>query len=408
MAETVFSEREVTFDPIAAALAAMSAGQPVVVLDDEDRENEGDLVFAAELATPALLHFTVRHTSGFVCTALPGSELDRLGLPPMTPVNQDPRGTAYAVTVDAKDGVTTGISARDRARTIQALADPATGPADLTRPGHVVPLRAVGGGVLERAGHTEAAVDLARLAGLRPAGALCELVDDDGTMMRAPECRRFADERGLVMISIADLAAYRRRTEVQVERAADTRLPTAFGTFRVVGYRSGQDEHVALVSGDLGDGEDVLVRVHSECLTGDVFGSRRCDCGTQLQAALQTVARVGRGVVVYVRGHDGRGIGLLDKLRAYELEDARADPHLGLSADARDYRACAHILADLGVRSVRLLTNNPAKLAALAGYGLSVRDRVPLQIPATTDSVAYLRTKRDRMGHALRLDEMCV
>ncbi|MCG3754032.1 bifunctional 3,4-dihydroxy-2-butanone-4-phosphate synthase/GTP cyclohydrolase II [Amycolatopsis sp. Poz14] len=406
---------EVLFDTVAAALAAVRAGRPVVVLDDENRENEGDLVFAAELATPKLLHFTIRHTSGFVCAALPGAELDRLDLPPMTSVNQDPHGTAYAVTVDAKNGVTTGISARDRARTIQLLADPATVPADLSRPGHVVPLRAVAGGVLQRGGHTEAAVDLARLAGLRPAGALCELVNDDGTMMRGPECRRFADEHGLAMISIADLVAYRRRTETQVERAAATRMPTAFGMFRAIGYRSVLDgrEHVALVFGDLGDGEDVLVRVHSECLTGDVFTSLRCDCGTQLQASLQTVARAGRGVVVYVRGHEGRGIGLLDKLRAYELQDAGADTvdanlQLGFPADARDYSACAHILADLGVRSMRLLTNNPAKLAGLAGYGLSVLDRVPLEIPATVDNVAYLRTKRDRMGHTLRLGEMCV
>ncbi|MFD2472031.1 bifunctional 3,4-dihydroxy-2-butanone-4-phosphate synthase/GTP cyclohydrolase II [Amycolatopsis silviterrae] len=406
---------EIAFDTVAAAVAAVRAGRPVVVLDDENRENEGDLVFAAELATPELLHFTVRYTSGFVCAALPGADLDRLDLPPMTPVNQDPRGTAYAVTVDAKNGVSTGISARDRARTIRLLADPETVPADLSRPGHVVPLRAVAGGVLRRGGHTEASVDLARLAGLAPAGALCELVNDDGTMMRAPECRRFADEHGLAMISIADLVAYRHRTETQVERVADTRMPTASGMFRAVGYRSALDgrEHVALVFGDLGDGEDVLVRVHSECLTGDVFTSLRCDCGTQLQASLQTVARAGRGVVVYVRGHEGRGIGLLDKLRAYELQDAGADTvdanvQLGFPADARDYSACAHILADLGVRSMRLLTNNPAKLAGLAGCGLSVLDRVPLEIPATADNVAYLRTKRDRMGHTLRLGEMCV
>lgn len=292
MADAFPSGRGVGFDPVPAAIAAIRAGRPVVVLDDEGRENEGDLVFAAEAATPELLHFTVRYTSGFVCAALPGSELDRLALPPMTPVNQDPRGTAYAVTVDAKTGVTTGISARDRARTIRLLADPATVPEDLVKPGHVVPLRAAPGGVLRRAGHTEAAVELARLAGLRPAGALCELVNDDGTMMRAPGCRRFADEHGLAMISIADLVSYVRRTEPQVERAADTRLPTAFGTFRAVGYLSRRDgrEHLALVFGDLG-GEDVPVRVHSECLTGDVFSSARCDCATQLQTALRTVAR---------------------------------------------------------------------------------------------------------------------
>ena len=282
----------VRLDPVEVAIAALREGKAVVVVDDEDRENEGDLIFAAQRATPDLTAFMIRYTSGYICVALPGHELDRLGLPPMTVVNEDKKGTAYSVSVDARDVKATGISAEDRARTIKVLSDSATEPWELTRPGHVMPLRAVEGGVLRRAGHTEAAVDLARLAGLRPSGALCELVNDDGTMMRAPECRRFADEHGLVMISIADLISYIRRTERQVDQAADTRLPTEFGDFRALGFRSRLDgiEHVALVYGEIGDGEDLLVRVHSECLTGDVFGSRRCDCGPQLHAALRRVA----------------------------------------------------------------------------------------------------------------------
>jgi 3,4-dihydroxy 2-butanone 4-phosphate synthase/GTP cyclohydrolase II len=305
----------------------------------------------------------------------------------------------------------TGISAEDRARTIKVLSDSATEPWELTRPGHVVPLRAMEGGVLRRAGHTEAAVDLARLAGLRPAGALCEMVNDDGSMMRAPECRVFADEHGLPMISIADLIAHIRRTERQVRREAETRLPTDFGEFRAVGYASSLDgvEHVALVFGDLGDGDDVLVRVHSECLTGDVFASRRCDCGPQLHAAMRVVAAEGRGVVLYMRGHEGRGIGLLHKLQDYELQDGGADTvdanlELGLPADARDYGTGAQILADLGVRTMRLLTNNPAKRAGLEGYGLAITDRVPLEIAPNPHNVDYLRTKRDRMGHDLPSD----
>jgi 3,4-dihydroxy 2-butanone 4-phosphate synthase/GTP cyclohydrolase II len=401
----------IRLDPVEEAIEAMRAGRPVVVVDDEDRENEGDLIFAAQKASAELTGFMIRWTSGYICVALPGRELDRLGLPPMTVVNEDKKGTAYSVTVDARDVEATGISAKDRARTIKVLADSATEPWELTRPGHVVPLRAVEGGVLRRAGHTEAAVDLARLAGLRPAGALCEMVNDDGSMMRAPECRRFADEHGLVMISIADLIAYIRRTESQVERVAETRLPTEFGDFRAVGFRSRLDgvEHVALVRGDIGDGVDVLVRVHSECLTGDVFASRRCDCGPQLHAALRQVADEGRGVVLYVRGHEGRGIGLLHKLRAYALQDGGSDTvdanlELGLPADAREYGTGAQILADLGVRTMRLLTNNPAKRAGLEGYGLSIVERVPLEVSATPENLHYLQTKRDRMGHDLPED----
>lgn len=398
----------VRLDRVEDAIEAIRAGRPVVVVDDEDRENEGDLIFAAQRAAPELVGFMIRWTSGYICVAMPGRVLDRLGLPPMTLVNEDKKGTAYAVTVDARDVKATGISAEDRARTIKVLSDSATEPWELTRPGHVVPLRAMEGGVLRRPGHTEAAVDLARLAGLTPAGALCELVNEDGSMMRAPECRAFADANGLVMISIADLIAHIRHNERQVEKAADTRLPTEYGEFRALGYRSRLDgvEHVALVHGDIGDGEDLLVRVHSECLTGDVFGSRRCDCGPQLQAALRRVADEGRGVVLYMRGHEGRGIGLVHKLQAYELQDGGSDTvdanlELGLPADARDYGTGAQILADLGVRSMRLLTNNPAKRAGLEGYGLTITARVPLEIAPNRHNVDYLRTKRDRMGHDL-------
>ncbi len=403
-----------TFGTIEEAIAAIAAGRPVIVADDADRENEGDLIFAAELATPELMAFTVRYTSGFICAPLTEADADRLELPPMYHTNQDRRGTAYTVTVDAREGVTTGISAADRTHTVRLLADPTTSAADLARPGHVVPLRAKAGGVLRRAGHTEAAIDLATLAGLRPAAVLCELVNDDGTMMRVPELEVFAKEHNLVFVTIADLIAYRRRTERQVKRVAEARLPTRYGQFQVHGYRSNADgaEQIALVYGDLGDGRDVLVRVHSECLTGDVFGSLRCDCGPQLQAALQRVAGEGRGVVLYVRGHEGRGIGLLDKLRAYQLQDEGADTVdanllLGLPADARDYGTGAQVLYDLGVRTMRLLTNNPAKRAGLEGYGLEVVGRVPLASQPHPENVRYLRTKRDRMGHLLdELDDV--
>ncbi len=402
------------FGTIEEAIEAIAAGQPVVVVDDADRENEGDLIFAAELATPELLAFMVRYTSGFICAPLTEADADRLELPPMYHTNQDRRGTAYTVTVDAREGVSTGISAADRAHTVRLLADPATTAADLARPGHVVPLRAKAGGVLRRPGHTEAAIDLATLAGLRPAAVLCELVNDDGTMMRVPDLEIFAKEHALVFVSIADLIAYRRRTERQVERVSEARLPTEYGLFRAVGYRAQPDraEQVALVFGDLGDGRDVLVRVHSECLTGDVFGSLRCDCGPQLHAAMARVAAEGRGVVLYMRGHEGRGIGLLDKLRAYQLQDEGADTvdanlRLGLPADARDYGTGAQILYDLGVRTMRLLTNNPAKRAGLEGYGLEVLGRVPLASRPHPENVRYLRTKRDRMGHLLdELDDV--
>ena len=395
-------------DSIEQAIDDISAGKAIVVVDDEDRENEGDLIFAAQRAVPELVGFMIRHTSGVICVAMTGADLDHLALPPMTMVNEDRKGTAYAVSVDARDGITTGISATDRAHTIRVLADSATEPNEITRPGHVFPLRAAEGGVLRRPGHTEAAVDLARLAGLTPAGAICELVHDDGSMMRTPALREFADAHGLTMISIADLIAHVRRTERQIERVASTLLPTRYGTFTAFGYRdtiTGTD-HVALVCGDIGDGEQVLVRVHSECLTGDVLGSTRCDCGAQLATAMERVAAEGRGVVLYLRGHEGRGIGLLHKLRAYQLQDAGADTvqanlELGLPADARDYGTGAQILADLGVHSMRLLTNNPTKRAGLEGYGLSIASREPLPPSVTDANVRYLTTKRDVMGHEL-------
>ncbi|WP_029430475.1 bifunctional 3,4-dihydroxy-2-butanone-4-phosphate synthase/GTP cyclohydrolase II [Blastococcus sp. URHD0036] len=404
----------VRLDGVEDAIAAVKAGRAVVVVDDEDRENEGDLIVAAELATPELLAFMVRYTSGYVCVAVSEDDADRLDLPPMYRVNQDRHGTAYAVTVDAREGVTTGISAADRAHTVRLLADPATTATQLSRPGHVVPLRAKDGGVLRRPGHTEAAVDLAVLAGLRPAGVLCELVSEQEPtrMARAGELRSFADEHDLVMVSIADLIAYRKRFDKLVERVAEAIVPLSPGTFTAVGYRSSYDEreHVAFVYGDLGDGEDVLVRVHSECLTGDVFGSLRCDCGPQLQAALAAVAEEGRGVVLYIRGHEGRGIGLLHKLQAYQLQDRGADTvdanlDLGLPADARDYGTGAQILVDLGIRTMRLLTNNPAKRAGLEGYGLEILGRVPLPSHVTAENLDYLRTKRDRMGHLLDILE---
>jgi 3,4-dihydroxy 2-butanone 4-phosphate synthase/GTP cyclohydrolase II len=389
---------------VEAALTELAAGRAVVVVDDEDRENEGDLIFAAEMATPELVAFMVRYTSGFICAPITEAEADRLDLPPMFHTNQDPRGTAYTVTVDAIEGRSTGISAADRAHTIRLLSSPDTKPTDFSRPGHVVPLRAKAGGVLRRPGHTEASIDLAVLAGLRPAGVLCEMVNDDGTMMRRPDLERFAAEHDLALISIADLIAYRRQHESQVERVVETRLPTEQGEFTAVGYRAGEDEHIALVFGELGDGEDVLVRVHSECLTGDVFGSLRCDCGPQLEAALERVAAEGRGVVLYMRGHEGRGIGLLHKLQAYQLQDKGLDTvdanlELGLPADARDYGTGAQILYDLGVRSMRLLTNNPAKRAGLEGYGLTILGREALPVRLHPENVRYLRTKRDRMGH---------
>jgi 3,4-dihydroxy 2-butanone 4-phosphate synthase/GTP cyclohydrolase II len=398
------------FTDVERAIADIAAGKAVVVVDDADRENEGDLIFAAEMATPELVAFMVRYTSGYICVPLTESDCDRLELPPMYHTNQDRRGTAYTVSVDAREGTSTGISAHDRARTMRMLADPASEPSDFTRPGHIVPLRAKAGGVLRRPGHTEAAVDLCRLAGLQSAGVLCEIVSEKDVedMARLDELELFASVHDLALISIADLIAYRRRNERQVEHVADARIPTNHGEFTAVGYRSLIDdiEHIALVRGDLGEGEDVLVRVHSECLTGDVFGSRRCDCGPQLEASIAMVAAEGRGVVLYMRGHEGRGIGLMHKLQAYQLQDEGQDTvdanvSLGLPSDARDYGTGAQILAEIGVRSMRLLTNNPSKRAGLEGYGLSIVGRVPLPVRVTMDNLRYLTTKRDRMGHDL-------
>ena len=402
-------EDKIRLDPVEDAIADIAAGRAVVVVDDEDRENEGDIVFAASRSTPELMAFTIRHSSGVICAPMPGAFLDRLEIPLMTPHNKDPMRTAYTISVDARDGVTTGISAADRSHTVKVLADSATESWELTRPGHVFPLRYREGGVLSRRGHTEAAVDLARMAGLTPVGVLVEVVNDDGTMKRGQQLRDFADEHGLKLISIEQMVHHRRRTESHVERVAETRLPTRFGDFTAVGYRIAIDdsEHVALVYGDLADvrtDEPVLTRVHSECLTGDVFGSSRCDCGPQLDEAMERIVEEGRGVVVYLRGHEGRGIGLLAKLQAYQLQDGGRDTvdanlDLGLPADARHYGAASQILKDLGVGSVRLLTNNPAKTRGLEAYGVPVAERVSLTPHPNDHNLAYLRTKRDRMGH---------
>ncbi|MGZ4448347.1 MAG: bifunctional 3,4-dihydroxy-2-butanone-4-phosphate synthase/GTP cyclohydrolase II [Nocardioides sp.] len=403
------SEHEkVRLDSVERAIADIAAGKAVVVVDDEDRENEGDIIFAASKATPELMAFTIRHSSGVICVPMPAEMLDRLEIPLMTPHNKDKLRTAYTISVDARDGVSTGISAADRAHTARVLADSATEPWEITRPGHVFPLRYRDGGVLVRRGHTEAAVDLATLAGLTPAGVLVEVVNDDGTMKRAPELRAFADEHDLAMISIEDLVRYRRRVETLVERVAETRLPTRHGEFTAYGYRITVDdsEHIALVYGDISGDEPVLTRVHSECLTGDVFGSHRCDCGPQLDEAQERIVAEGRGVVIYLRGHEGRGIGLIAKLQAYALQDGGRDTvdanlDLGLPADARHYGTATQVLRDLGVASVRLLTNNPDKVSNLEDFGIRVAERVPLTPHPNDHNIAYLLTKRDRMGHVL-------
>lgn len=408
---------DAALDPVERAIADIALGRPVVVVDDADRENEGDLVMAAELVTPETIAFMMSECRGLICVPMAPEELDRLELPQMVEKNTESMATAFTVSVDAgpEHGVTTGISAADRAATIRLLADPKAEAADFARPGHVFPLRARPGGVLIRPGHTEAGVDLATLAGLRPAAVVVEIAGEDGTMLRLPALRSFARRHGLALISIADLVAHRAARERAaapaapgVRREAVTTLPTAHGTFRAHGYRSAVDgvEHLALVAGDLGDGEDVLVRVHSECLTGDIFGSQRCDCGPQLTASMERVTEEGRGVLIYLRGHEGRGIGLLSKLRAYELQERGRDTldanlELGLPADARDYAVGASILADLGVRSLRLMTNNPDKAEALIRHGLKVNDRLPLPISPGEHNLRYLRTKRDRMGHDL-------
>jgi 3,4-dihydroxy 2-butanone 4-phosphate synthase/GTP cyclohydrolase II len=402
------SAPDVRMDTVEDAVAAIAAGQAVVVVDDEDRENEGDLIFAASRSTPELMAFTIRHTSGVICVPVTAPTLDRLGIPLMTPHNRERMRTAYTVSVDARDGVSTGISAADRSHTVRTLIDSATEAYEMVQPGHVFPLRYAEGGVLVRAGHTEAAVDLARLAGLEPAGVISEIVNDDGTMRRGQQLRDFADEHGLRMISIEQLIHHRRRHENLVRRVAETRLPTAHGDFIAYGYRITVDgsEHVALVHGEITGPAPVLTRVHSECLTGDVFGSARCDCGPQLEEALALIAAEGRGVVVYLRGHEGRGIGLVAKLQAYQLQDGGRDTvdanlDLGLPADARHYGAATQVLRDLGVTSVRLLTNNPDKVTGLEEYGVPVTERVPLRTWPNDHNIGYLMTKRDRMGHQL-------
>ncbi|HXF37445.1 MAG TPA: bifunctional 3,4-dihydroxy-2-butanone-4-phosphate synthase/GTP cyclohydrolase II [Actinomycetota bacterium] len=396
------------FAPIEEAIGEIRAGRILIVVDDADRENEGDFVMAAEKVTPAAINFMVTHGRGIVCMPATGERLDELGIPLMVEQNRESHGTAFAVSIDARQGTTTGTSAHDRAATIRAVADPRTRPEDIRMPGHVFPLRARPGGVLERAGHTEAAVDLARLAGLHPVGVLCEVLNPDGTMARLPDLVRVAEEHGLTIISIADLIAYRRRRERLLEPIAEAMVPTERGAFRAVAYESLVDgrTHLALVAGDLGDGHDVLVRLHSECLTGDVFGSLRCDCGAQLRQALDAVAAEGRGVVLYLRGHEGRAIGLAQKIRAYRLQEqgrdtVEANEELGFPPDPRDYGIGAQILRDLGVRSMRLLTNNPSKLVALEGHGLSVVGRVPLETRPTPENIGYLRTKREKLGHLL-------
>ena len=394
------------FAPIEEVIAAIGRGDMVVLVDDEDRENEGDLIMAAQHVTAEKLAFIIRHTSGVVVAPLTGERCDELRLPMMVDHNTESHRTAFTVSVDLLEGTSTGISAADRALTIRALANPSVSYEAFARPGHVFPLRAREGGVLKRAGHTEAAVDLARLAGCIPAGVICEIQNDDGTMARLPQLVEFCKEHGLLLSSIAALVEWRRHKERLVERIGSARVPTEWGEFECVAYRSTLDgiEHLAFVRGDVANGQPLLTRVHSECLTGDVFGSLRCDCGDQLASAMQLIAQDGRGVLVYLRGHEGRGIGIGHKIRAYSLQDQGLDTvdanvELGLPIDSREYGIGAQILADLGAKELRLMTNNPAKYGGIAGYGLSVVERVPIVTKVTDENRAYLSTKRDRLGH---------
>ncbi len=396
------------FARIQDAIAAIRAGKMVIVVDDEDRENEGDLTIAGEKVTPEAINFMARYGRGLICLAMMPERLDKLEIPLMVSQNGSRFETAFCVSIEAKDRTTTGISAADRAATVLAAIDPATKPADLARPGHIFPLRARAAGVLARAGQTEAAVDLARLAGLHPAGVICEIMNKDGTMARVPQLSRFARRHHMLLVTVADLITYRLRTESAVKCVASTKLPTEYGEFRLHAFENQIDKqmHVALVCGDIGAGGDVLVRVHSQCLTGDVLRSVRCDCGAQLDEALRRIAREGRGVLLYLN-QEGRGIGLANKIRAYKLQDegfdtVEANERLGFKADQRDYGIGVQILRELGVRSMRLLSNNPRKLVAIEGYGLSVTEWLPLEIPASASTLRYLTTKRNKLGHVLR------
>ncbi|MDP3702996.1 MAG: bifunctional 3,4-dihydroxy-2-butanone-4-phosphate synthase/GTP cyclohydrolase II [Candidatus Omnitrophota bacterium] len=402
---------EPKFYPIAEIIEEIREGRLVIVVDDDDRENEGDLVMAGTFTTPEHINFMATHGRGIICVPMEGRTLDALGLPAMVSPSEDPMKTAWTVSVDARRGVTTGISAHDRAHTIQVLINPSTTPNDLTRPGHIFPLRAKEGGALRRAGHTEAAVDLARLAGLPPAGVICEILKDDGTMARSDDLFAFACSHQLKICTIASLIEYRRRFEKLIKRVTTTRLPTEHGEFTAALYETSVDDrqHIALVKGTVDDGAPVLVRVHSQCLTSDVFGSLRCDCGPQLRRSMEKIAEAGRGVVLYIH-QEGRGIGLANKLKAYALQDqgmdtVEANQALGFGPDLRDYGIGAQILVDLGLKELRLLTNNPRKIVGLEGYGLRVVERVPIEIPPRPENAKYLETKREKLGHLLHADE---
>jgi 3,4-dihydroxy 2-butanone 4-phosphate synthase/GTP cyclohydrolase II len=397
------------FIPIEEAVDHFRQGRMVIIVDDEDRENEGDLAIAAEKVSPASINFMAKHGRGLICLTMTEERCDELELPLMVRDNTSPFGTAFTVSIEARGKITTGISAADRAATVLTAIDPATRPEDLLRPGHIFPLRAKKGGVLKRAGQTEASVDLATLAGLRPAGVICEIMNDDGTMARVPDLVKVAQEHGLAIITVADLISHRLRHETLVRKVAAPRLPTVYGDFQIHAFRSDVtgDENVALVMGEIHPDDPVLVRVHSQCLTGDIFGSSRCDCGVQLEQALERIAAEGKGVLLYLL-QEGRGIGLMNKLRAYELQEqghdtVEANERLGFRPDQREYGIGAQILRDLGVRKMRLMTNNPSKYIALNGYGLEIVERVPLEVPPTESSRAYLRTKREKLGHLLKL-----